>query len=268
VSGGMLFELSMWNWEPSVIAGVALLSVAYLGAISPLRAKFHITQKVGLATITWFLLGMLVILFALVSPLDSLSDHYLFSAHMLQHVLLTLVAPPLLLLGTPAWFFKPVLRRPGLRAVAHALTNPPLAFILFNVTFLLWHIPVAYEAALNNELVHLIEHLCFMGTAILFWWPILSPLDELPRLPYPGQILYLFLAAVPSTILGALIIFTPSILYPTYVIAPRINGFSPMADQQIAGMIMAMPASMIYLGVMGGVFFAWLNREEHLGMTT
>jgi len=258
----------MWNWEPSVIAGVALLTAAYLGAIGPLRRKLLHAPKVGLAKVVWFLLGMLVILFALVSPLDTLSDHYLFSAHMLQHLLLTLVAPPLLLLGVPAWFFQPIFRLPRLRRAAILFTNPLLAFILFNAVFLLWHVPAAYEAALNNERIHLIEHLSFIATAILFWWPILNPLTDLPRLPYAAQILYLFLAAVPTTILGALIIFAPSILYQTYAIAPRIYNISPMNDQQIAGIIMAMPAGMIYLGALSAVFFTWLSREEHLGAST
>jgi cytochrome c oxidase assembly factor CtaG len=101
-------------------------------------------------------------------------------------------------------------------------------------------------------------------TALLFWWPIFSPTSELPRLSYPFQVLYLFLAAVPTTVLGALIIFSPTILYETYANAPRITALDPMTDQQISGVLMAMVGSLIYLGVLSVVFFKWLSQEEGL----
>ncbi len=267
MSGIELLQPSMWNWAPSIWAGVTLLTACYLIAVGPLRFRYFHIQKVEQTRVVWFLLGMLVILLALVSPLDALSDHYLFSAHMAQHVLLTLVAPPLLLLGIPAWFYDPVLHSTRIRRVVTALTKPLPAFLLFNVDFLLWHVPGAYEAALLNENIHLIEHLSFIATALVFWWPILNPLESLPRLTYAAQIVYLFLAGVPSTILGAVIIFAPGILYPTYALAPRIFNITSMTDQIIAGVIMAMPATMIYLGALSAVFFSWLSKEERLGKT-
>jgi putative membrane protein len=101
-----------------------------------------------------------------------------------------------------------------------------------------------------------------MATGALNWWPILSPLPELPRLSPPGQILYLFLEAVPATVLGALIVFAPTVLYPTYAAAPRVLGLDALADQQIAGLVMWTPGGLIYLGALTAVFFTWFGREE------
>ena len=251
-----------WSWEPSIWIGIALLVGAYLCAIGPLRTRFSSSEPVPRTQAAWFLLGAGVLLLALVSPLDELSDRYFFSAHMLQHLLLSLVAPPLLLLGTPGWILRPLLRRPRLAQVMRILTTPWVAFASFNIVFLAWHLPILYEATLHNESIHILEHLLFIATGVLNWWPILSPLPELPRLSPAGQLLYLFLEAVPGMVLGALIVFAPNVLYPTYADALRPLGLDPMADQQIAGQVMWMLGGFIYLAALAAVFFAWLGREE------
>jgi putative membrane protein len=156
------------------------------------------------------------------------------------------------------------LKYPRIKSIMAFLTNPIFAFLIFNINFLVWHFPAFYEATLENELIHFFEHTTFLVTSLLFWWPIFSPTPELPRLSYPYQVLYLFLAAVPTTVLGAMIIFSPGILYETYANAPRITALDPMTDQQIAGVLMAMVGSMIYLGVLSVVFFKWLSQEEKL----
>jgi putative membrane protein len=254
--------LTAWTWDPSILIGMALFVGAYLGAIGPWRRRFRSSQPVKPAQAAWFLLGAFVIFFALVSPLDDLGDEYLFSAHMVQHVLLALIAPPLLLLGTPGWLLRPLLRYPAVARPARFLTTPLVAFVSFNVVFMIWHLPVLYEATLHDETIHIFEHLLFMATGVLNWWPILSPLPEMPRLHPLAQLVYLFLDGVPMTILSGVIVFASSVLYPTYAAAPRIMDLSAMTDQQIAGLIMWMPGGMIYLVALGIVFFAWLGREE------
>jgi putative membrane protein len=254
--------LSLWNWDPLTLLGGALILAAYLAAVGPLRKRYFPSGLINLNSKIYFILAILVILFGQISPLDGLSDDYLFSAHMVQHILFTVVAPPLLLLGLPGWFFNPVLKHPNWKKAARFLTNPILAFFLFNINYAVWHFPAAYEATLENEALHLFEHISFVVTACIFWWPILSPAAELPRLSDPLRVLYLFLASVPCTVLGALIVFSPDILYPTYANAPRILNLSPMADQQIAGVIMAMGVNMVYLGVLTVVFFKWQQHEE------
>jgi putative membrane protein len=254
--------LSAWNWEPSVLLGVALLIAAYLAALGPYRSRFPGSQKVDRARVVTFLTGAFIMLFALVSPLDEIGDRYLFSVHMTQHLLLTLVAPPLMLIGTPGWLLRPLFRDPVILRAARFFTNPVVAFAFFNIDFVAWHIPSFYEATLQNETLHILEHLLFIGTAFLNWWPVLSPLPELPRLPAPAQILYLFAQALPATLLGGFIVFATEPLMPTYAAAPAIFGIDALNDQMISGMIMWMPGGMVYLIALSIVWFAWLDREE------
>jgi putative membrane protein len=246
--------LSLWTWDPSILLGTGLFLGAYLVATA--------RRTTSRAQIAWFATGTLTILFALVSPLDRLGDEYLFSAHMIQHMLLAIAAPPLLLLGTPAWLAETLIRRPQIRWLARALTRPVAGFLLFNFIFLGWHLQGLYEATLNNEAIHIFEHLLFMITGVLNWWAILSPTPKLPVLSYPGQILYLFLEMIPLTVLGAIISFAPTILYPTYAAAPRILNLNPMDDQQIAGLAMAFPTGMIYMTALSITFFKWLDSEN------
>ena len=135
---------------------------------------------------------MFCLLVALEGPIHELSDKYLFSAHMVQHMVLIYAAPPLMLLGTPGWLLRPLLRLPGVLPVARALTRPIPALILFNVVFAVYHIPLYYNAVVTDHNLHIAAHLVFIALAFITWWPILSPLPELPRLSYPLRMLYVF----------------------------------------------------------------------------
>ena len=255
-----------WNWEPSILMGLALLAGLYWAATGPWRARFDRAASVMRAQRLWFLSGVGVMFLALVSPLDALSDRYLFSAHMLQHFLIGFVAPPMLLLGTPGWLLRPLVQ-PLLRSRLSAwalrlLTAPLVAFGAFNLIFIVWHVPAFYEATLHNEALHIFEHLLFIGTGVMNWWPILSPLPELPRLSSPAQVLYLFAEAIPTSVLGAFVTFPATVLYPTYADAPRILNLSPYEDQQFAGLVMWMPGAMIYLLALSLVLRDWFNREQ------
>jgi len=255
--------MNIWNWEPTLLLGLALQAVGYLACVGPLRRWFPGATPVSSARIQVFLLGTLTLFLALVSPLDVLGDDYLLSAHMVQHLLLTLVAPPLLLLGTPRWLFRPLLRIPLALPIGRVLTNPLVAFALFNITFDLWHLPSLYEATLHQLDLHILEHLMFIATATLTWWPIFSPLDELPAIPIPLQFLYLFLQTLPPTVLGALIAFSGTILYPTYARTPRIWGITPQVDQQLGGLIMWIPGGLVFFIVLSVIFLRWISREEY-----
>ena len=251
-----------WNLAPSIVIGVALLATSYLCAIYPLRRFIPASHPVKPTQPILFLLGTVLLFLALASPLDSLSDEYLFSAHMIQHTLLTLAAPPLLLAGIPGWLAGYMIHKPAIKKAARLLTNPLIAFSLYNLVYSLWHLPAAYEAALENDTIHLVEHLSFILTALLFWWPVLSSSPELPGLSYPMQILYLFLASVPCTILGGIFVFAPEVIYPRYAAAPPfLAGLDPMTDQQVAGVIMAMAGMLVYLGFLGRSFYIWYNLD-------
>ncbi len=251
-----------WTLDPGLILGLVVLLEAYVIGVGPLRRRYRLGPPVTKRQITWFALGYLVLVAALVSPLHALGEAYLFSAHMVQHVLITLVAPPLLLLGTPGWLLSPLLRIPLVRTLARSVTAPVFAFLVFNGAFALWHVPSFYDAALNQELLHTLEHGSFFGAAVLMWWPILSPMSELPRLPLPFQTFYLFLLSIPQKIIGALITFAGEVLYPTYEIAPRVAGLSALADQQLGGIIMWVPGGLIIFGVFTTLFFLWMGPSD------
>jgi putative membrane protein len=181
---------------------------------------------------------------------------------MVQHLVLTIVGPPLLLLGTPDWFIKPILRNPILFRIAKALTYPAVAFLLYNVDFWLWHASLLYDATLENEYIHIFEHITFIVFGVIYWWPVFSPVEEgLPRLSLGGQVLYLFLSGMPTVALGAGLTFLQP-LYAPYLSAPRVWGISPATDQQLGGLIMWIPGSFIYIGIMSTLFIRWMQQQE------
>lgn len=253
-----------WSWEPSVTVGSLLLAGGYLACVGPWRRRFRQSSDVSHGRVAAFLVGVATLFLALGTPLDTLSDHYLFSVHMVQHLLLTFVMPPLLLLGTPGWLLRPLLRSPLVGRLARFWTRPLVAFLAFNLTLTFSHFPLIYNGALENEHLHIAMHLAYMVTAVITWWPILSPLPELPRLPYPLQMLYLFLQTIPGALVGSLISLSNGVLYPTYLTAPRIWSLTPLEDQQLGGLIMWLGVSTYYFVLITVIFFIWANREEKL----
>ena len=209
--------------------------------------------------------GLLALLLALNGPLHDLSDWYLFSAHMVQHLVLTLVVPPLLLTGVPGFMLdallRPCLARRGPGAVVRTLTRPLPAFTAYAVAVVGWHLPGPYNSALEIHGWHVVEHLALLGTAILGWWPIASPSRLAPPLPYAAQLLYLFVFGMPMTVVAAMITGAERVLYPFYEAAPRIVDLTPLADQQLGGVIMWVPSGLIPLAAFTIVFFRWVAAE-------
>jgi putative membrane protein len=257
---------STWTWQPSVLVGCAALFATYLLAFRATTAWPPAPGKISL-----FLLADLALLVALVSPLDVLGDDYLFSAHMLQHLLLLLVTPPLLILSLPAALQHRALAYPVLGRAAHILGHPVLAWIAYIGFVWAWHVPALYNAALADENVHLVEHLCFLVGATLFWWPVLAPAAEARLAPIPA-IFYLFFGMVAQALLGIWLTFTPVGLYPTYLhpddalgILPLLRngwGLTPSADQQLAGLMMWVPGGLVYLPAIFGALARWYALPE------
>ncbi len=258
---GLDFWLTQWNLEPSILIGTALITGLYLYAIGPYRKRRFPEEPVRSIKTLAFLSGMAIMFLALVSPLDELGDSYLFSAQMLQHLFLTVVGPPLLLLGTPEWLVNQALSNKIIFRITKVLTYPVVAFVLFNVDFWLWHAPPLYNATLENLTIHIIEHLTFIFFGLCYWWPIFSPSKKLPALPIGGQILYLFLSGMPSVLLGAGLTFTLP-LYAPYIAAPRVWGISAATDQQLGGLIMWVPVSIFYIVIMSILFIRWMLQQE------
>ncbi|MBI5878547.1 MAG: cytochrome c oxidase assembly protein [Chloroflexi bacterium] len=254
-----------WNFEPTILLGLGILIAVYVLATTEWRDRFPGSSPLSRRRIAFFAVAIGAAAVALLSPLDELSDKYLLMAHMVQHLLLTLIMAPALLLAIPGWMLRPLLRVPLVLPVLRVLTSAIAAYLIFNGVFAGWHEPALYDGALKSPPFHILEHLLFMATALLAWWPVCSPLPELPRLPYPAQILYLFFLSIVPTILGAFITFAPGVLYETYAAAPRIADVSALEDQQIAGLIMWLPGAFIYLGALTVVFFVWFEGKEKAG---
>jgi len=251
-------NLSWWRWSvhPSTAIGIAALGALYIWASVKLQRQPTLGQK------AYFFSGLLVLFASLNGPIHDLSDDYLFSAHMVQHLLLTLAVPPLLLAGTPGWMLRPLLSRNYIAPVCRFFTRAPIAFVVFNLTIAVWHLPPFYNAAMAHHNLHILEHLMFMAAAVLMWWPLLSQLPELPRLAYPGQMLYSFLMSIPMSIVAVYIAMADRLLYPAYSAAPRVLPLTPMEDQLLGALIMWIPGGLIFMIIMTVVFFKWNARGE------
>src|SRR5207245_10488179 len=229
-----------------VLLGVVLLAAAYTWAAVASRRPAPLGPPLA------FFAGCAALLAALNGPLHDLSDYYLFSAHMVQHLVLTLVVPPLWLAGTPGFMLDALVgcaaSLRGLAPVLRWLTRAVPAFAAFGWARVGWHLPGPYTAALETHAWHVVEHLVLLGASVLGWWPILSRSERLPALPYAGQILYLFVFGMPMTVVAALITGAEHVLYPYYAAAPRVFDLTPLADQRLGGVISWVPA-----GLMPGV---------------
>jgi len=258
------FDPGRWENHDSTIVGLVVLSLLYLYAVGPYRRRAGIAEHAGAWRIVSFFSGLAVAFFALNGPVHDLSDSYLFSVHMVQHLALTQLMPPLLLLGLPAFALRPLARPAWVRAVGEVLRRPGVAFALYSLTFSAWHLQPAYDLMMRNHNVHIATHVMFMVTAVIMWWPVLSPLPEYPRLSAPGAMVYLFLLSLPMMLVAALITLADGVLYPWYASAPRVWGLSALADQKLGGLIMWVPGGMFYWLVMSVVFFRWVAQEQRL----
>jgi putative membrane protein len=249
----------------STVAGIAVTAALYEWRVRVHRAAAASQEESAgpsRGQRALFITGLLVLFLSLNGPLHDLSDYYLFSAHMVQHLALTLIVPPLLILGTPGWMLRPALKNATVNRWAHRLTNARAAFLIFNVVLAGWHLPPLYNLAMANHDVHIVEHLMFLMSATLMWWPLTSQMSELPRLAYPGQMLYSFLMTIPMSIVAFCIALADHLLYPAYAAAPRIWHITPMFDQSAGGLIMWVPGTLFFLIVLSIVFFKWQAADS------
>lgn len=251
---------SAWTWSPVVLVGLAFGAWLYARGLRALWRRAGRGRVVSAWRAGAYLGGLASLFVALVSPVDAVGDA-LFSVHMTQHLLLMMVAAPLVVLGDPVTVTLWALpirwrRRIGrgwrrarwLRTVWGALTLAPVAWTLHVVTLWLWHAPSFYERALLSEPVHLFEHATFFVTALLFWWLLFAPHGRSMRIG--GKVAYLFAAMLQGTILGAVITFARHPWYWSYFGTTQAWGLTPLEDQQLAGLIMWIPAGLIYLAAL------------------
>jgi len=259
---GLNFWLTAWNWQPSIILGTIAIIGLYLYAVGPLRVKYALANEVKGSQVFSFLLGVNIIFWTLFTPLDKLADDYLFSAHMVLHLLLSFAGAPLMVLGIPAWLITPLLRNRVILRIGQFVTMPVLTAVLFNANLWFWHAPPIYNAMIVNLPLHIVSHLLFIVTGVLFWWPILSPMKEgLPPLSIGKKMAYLFFSDMPMVLLGAGLTFVPP-LYARYIYAPHIWGLTAATDQQLAGLLMWIPGSIFFIVVVSILFLQWMQDQD------
>lgn len=255
------FSWSEWILYPDFLVGWLLMSGVYLLAAGPLRHHFRDSEPVPAWQVGTFMGGMLIMLLSLQGPLHELSDYFLFSAHMVQHLLIMLVVPPLLLAGIPEWMLGPVLAIPGVEPVARVLTKPVAAFLLVNIIFGVWHFPGPYDLMMRDHLVHKGMHLMIMAVGVILWWPVMSPVRSIPRLPGPVQMLYLFVLGIPMMAVAVIIAFSNKHFYTWYALAPRIFPLNAIEDQRLGALIMWVPGALVmWLGITF-TYFRWSRKE-------
>ncbi len=262
-------------WDVEIFALITLLIIfaAYVIGFSRLRLRGRYSA-VSTPNIVFFSLSIIVLLISLVSPIDTFGSD-LFFVHMIQHILIVMIAAPLILLASsmrvfiwslpkgPRYKVGHWLSKGGfVRKVLEKLTSMRFSFLIYYFVAVFWHIPIFYDAALSFSPLHYFEHLTMLFAALIFWWPVIGSAPVRARQQFPVRMLYLFLATILNTALGVTLAFARGTIYSFYEDAPRHWGISLAQDLQTGGLIMWVPGNMMYLIALATVFLVWANREE------
>jgi putative membrane protein len=253
-----------WEPHPDVFLLVGLLAASYAVAIvriGPTRVS------AGQPVVTRFQVGcfasaLAALLVASAWPVHDLGEGYLFSVHMVQHLLYSLVAAPLLLLGTPAWLARALLAPPWLLGIVRWLTRFFVATIVFNVVVVVTHVPAVVDASLRSGLTHFGVHTLVLLSSLVVWMPLCSPLPEVPRFPPLLRMVFLFLQSVVPTVPASFLTFGERPLYRFYEDVPRVFSISALDDMRFAGLVMKIGAGTVLWVIIAIVFFRWYSAEE------
>jgi len=255
------------SWHPHVDVWVLVIALAAAYAVAVLRVgPRHAAPGRGPVTrlqVVCFGLGVAAVWVASDWPVHDIGEELNYSMHMVQHLVLSMVAAPLLLLGTPAWMLRAILRPPStlFRTVSFLSRFLP-ALLVFNVVLVLTHWPAIVDASLENHALHFLVHALVFMTALLIWMPVLSPLPEIPRLSPPPRMIFLFLQSVVPTIPASFLTFGSSPLYHFYEGVPHLWGLSTLDDQRLAGLIMKLGAGLLLWMLIAVIFFRWAGEED------
>jgi putative membrane protein len=248
-----------WQWNWLSIGGLVLLSLTYSHFLFWGHRARPAERLVRWLYLAWFMSGLLISVLFLLTPIDTVARNQLFLLHMFQVVFLITFATPCFIYACPPWFFTPLLEKPFTRVIFVSLTKPVVASILFNATFLLWHLPVFYDKTLHNQNLYQIMLWSIFLTSFLNWWPLIGHAREVHRLSYPGQLLYAFLDGQIIEIYALIIVFSGVVLYPYSV--PVALQFGQYGDQAAAGALLLVPG-IVDVVVMSVAFFKWLPQLE------
>jgi len=263
----LLLIMRSWSWNPLILIGLGSVAAGYAYAFYYFWRHNWLERLVQRGLIRrshpwYFIAGLGAIFIALLSPVDILAD-MLFLMHMIQHILLMMVAAPLILLGLPAPFARWLILETRLKGMLTWLTHPMIAYTLLYANFLTWHVPTLYDAALRNALLHDLEHALFFYTALISWWRVIDPTQgwfPMWRWP-PARWVYLIVNAPPNYVLGSILWASSSVWYSFYLEAPRLWDLSALQDQRYGGMLMWFQGWMYIMASMI-VFFIWYDPER------
>lgn len=252
-----------WTWQayPGVWIFVILLLGGYALALKRLASAGQ-QPPAERGQVVSYLLGVLALWIASDWPLGPLGAGYLVSVHTAQYLLFTMVAPPLLIRGTPRWLLRAALRHRWVVRAARFLSRPLIAFVVFNVVLLATHLPAVVDTLKTSQAGSFAIDAAWLFAGLVFWWQVLGPLPELRPLSYPGRILFLLLNVFIPTVPAAFLTFADYPIYALYELAPPLGGISAREDQQLAGLTMKLVGGLIIFGTASLLFFKWYLAEE------
>jgi putative membrane protein len=253
-----------WTAHPDVWLLVGLFAAGYAIAIVRLGPKWAVPGQAVVTRfqVTCWSLGVFAMWVASDYPIHDVAERYNYSVHMVQHLMFSMVVAPLLLLGTPAWLMRRILRPPALFRTVRTLARFIPALLIFNVVLVVTHWPLMVNASLHSAFVHFGLHSVLFLSSLIVWMPLVSPLPEIPRLVPVLQMVYLFAWSVVPTVPASFLTFGSKPLYKFYEHVPHLFGLSTLNDQQAAGLIMKIGAGLLLWMIIAVVFFRWASEEE------
>jgi putative membrane protein len=270
--------LSGWDVLDPLAFLVLLAAAAYLFGAFRIASRSR-TSILDRKRIYAGITGYASLYIALAGPFDAFAPEA-FWLHMTQHIIISMISAPLMLLSSPMAAFLwampetmrmgagDLLKRDGaIQRVMRWLIDPRITVPLFIGTLYAWHAPALFSAALNNNYVHYLQHFTFFTTSALFWWPIIGPAPVRSKLRYPARLLYLLSVVTPTAVLASVITMTHSVIYKDYLGSPMHWGMTPLEDQTLAGLILWIPGNALYLAALTAIFFTWASHESKGAVT-
>jgi len=257
-------SIPAFTLHPDVLLVVGAIAIGYWTALTRLGPALAPPGTLVATRFqrTCFALGTFTILLASSWPIHDLAEGYMYSIHMVQHLLYTMVAAPLLLLGTPAWLARWILRPRWLFTTVRTMSRFIPAIVTFNVVIVVTHWPAFVDLTLRSAIVHFLAHAVLLLSAFLIWMPLLSPLPEIPRLAPISRMVFLFLQTIVPTVPASFLTFGDHPLYRRYELLPKLWGLSALDDQLIAGLIMKIAAGLLLMTLIAVIFFRWVATED------
>ncbi len=254
-----------WQLDPVLIGSLVTLATLYGLAAGPLRSRIAPGEAFPVTKAAYFYGAIALLYLVEGSPLHDLAERYSLTAHMVQHLGISYVAAPLMVWATPVWMLRPLFRHAQLGPVFKLLTNPLVAFGTFTLFFSFWHVPIIYDSALKNSTLHHSQHVLFLISSLMVWFPLMSKVPERPPLPYIAQLIYLFLLPVFQLPVFGTVTFADKVLYPTYANAIWTLGMPALHEQALAGAVMKVGGLFAFGIPFAYIFFRWYKEETRQG---